>query len=58
VAAFFGGHDWRVDPGWSAGIMLVGSAVTRAPMKNTDRNPTGYRLQPLALVVEFGILIF
>jgi hypothetical protein len=58
AGSVFGGYDWRVDPSWSAGLMLVGSAASRAAMKNTDQNQTGYRLQPLALMLEFDILIF
>jgi hypothetical protein len=48
AATAFGGYDWWIGPEWSLGLMAVFSASSRASLKDSDRNESGYSLNALS----------
>ncbi|HEX4340243.1 MAG TPA: hypothetical protein VH062_30250 [Polyangiaceae bacterium] len=44
----FGGYDWWIGPEWSLGLMAMFTASSRASLKDSDRNDSGYSLNALS----------
>jgi hypothetical protein len=57
AASAFGGYDWWIGPEWSLGLMAVFTASSRASLKDSDRNDSGYSLNALAGGIDFSFTL-
>jgi len=57
AASAFGGYDWWIGPDWSLGLMAVFSASSRASLKDSNQNDSGYSLNALAGGIDFSFTL-
>jgi hypothetical protein len=54
----FGGYDWWVGRDWSLGLSVLASGTTKATLKDSDGESTGYKMQSLFVGLQSAITYF
>jgi hypothetical protein len=55
AASVFGGYDFWIGPEWSLGLMATFTATTRATLKDSSQNASGYELNALAGGLDLSV---
>jgi hypothetical protein len=56
AASLFGGYDFWIGPEWSLGVMATFTATTRATLKDSNQNNSGYELNALAGGLDVSVV--
>jgi hypothetical protein len=56
AASVFGGYDFWIGPEWSLGVMATFTGTSRATLKDSNQNESGYALNALAGGVDVSIV--